>query len=116
MSDQPDIQEISPARTPRRVNPWILLLFVMVVLVVVGIFAIKLSNSTVRITDNNPAPDFTIKTYGGEPTDLTDATIGDGLMLIGGDGRPNFTLPAVTRFIFVRPRPKPQVDDRASFR
>lgn len=57
-----------------------------------------------------------IKTYGGEPTDLTVANGGVGLMLIGGDGRPNFTLPAVTRFIFVRPRPKPQADDRASFR
>jgi hypothetical protein len=45
-----------------------------------------------------------ITTYAGEPTDLTVANGGAGLVLLGGDDRPNLLLPAVTRFVFVRPR------------
>ena len=48
-----------------------------------------------------------IATYAGELTDLTVANAGGGLVLIGGDGRPNLVLPAVSRFVFVRPRPGP---------
>lgn len=65
MSGLPDLQESIPIGTPRRVNPWLLLLFVVIILAVVGVFAIKLTNNNLRISDDNPAPDFTIKTYDG---------------------------------------------------
>lgn len=45
-----------------------------------------------------------IATYAGELTDLTVANGGAGLVLLGGDGRPNLLLPATTRFVFARPR------------
>lgn len=48
-----------------------------------------------------------VRTYAGEPIDLTVANGGAGLLLVGGDGRPDATLSAVSRFVFVRPRPEP---------
>lgn len=47
-----------------------------------------------------------IATYAGQLTDLTVGNGGSGLVLIGGDGRPNVTLPPITRFVFVRPQPR----------
>jgi hypothetical protein len=43
-----------------------------------------------------------IAIYAGELTDLTLGNDGSGLLLLGGDGRPEFALPAVTRFVFSR--------------
>jgi hypothetical protein len=40
--------------------------------------------------------------YGGEPTDLTVANGGAGLLLIGGDARSDLVLPGPVRFVFVR--------------
>jgi hypothetical protein len=45
-----------------------------------------------------------IATYAGELTDLTLGNDGSRLFLLGGDGRPEFALPAVTRFVFSRAR------------
>jgi hypothetical protein len=44
-----------------------------------------------------------IATYGGEPVDLTLANGGTGLLLIGGEARPDLMLQATARFVFVRP-------------
>lgn len=46
-----------------------------------------------------------INTFAGVPTDLTVGNGGAGLLLIGGNAQPNVTLPANTRFVFVRRRP-----------
>jgi len=48
-----------------------------------------------------------IATYGGELIDLTVGNGGTGLLLLGGDGRSNITFPTTTRFVFMRPRPRP---------
>ena len=53
-----------------------------------------------------------IALYGGAAIDLTVGNEGGALVLIGGDGRPNLVVPATTRFVFERPRPRPQVVDR----
>ncbi len=47
-----------------------------------------------------------IATYAGELTDLTVGNGGAGLLLLGGDGRPNVMFPSITRFVFVRPHPR----------
>ena len=47
-----------------------------------------------------------IATYAGQPTDFTLGNDGAALLLLGGDGRPDLTVSAVTRFVFVRPRPR----------
>jgi hypothetical protein len=44
-----------------------------------------------------------IATYGGEPVDLTLANAGTGLLLIGGESKPDLMLQAGARFVFVRP-------------
>jgi hypothetical protein len=44
-----------------------------------------------------------IATYGGEPVDLTLANGGTGLLLIGGEARPELVLQPSARFVFVRP-------------
>jgi hypothetical protein len=44
-----------------------------------------------------------IATYGGEPVDLTLANAGTGLLLIGGEAKPDLMLQAGARFVFVRP-------------
>jgi hypothetical protein len=38
---------------------------------------------------------------GGEPADLTVANGGAGLILVGGEARPNLIMPSVMRFVFV---------------
>ena len=43
--------------------------------------------------------------YSGELADFTLGNGGSDLMLIGGDARPEATLPGVVRLVFVRPRP-----------
>jgi hypothetical protein len=43
--------------------------------------------------------------YTGELVDFTLGNGGSDLMLIGGDARPEATLPGVVRLVFVRPRP-----------
>jgi hypothetical protein len=48
-----------------------------------------------------------VATFAGEPTYFTVGNGGAGLVLLGVDGRPTFTLPAVSRFVFARPRPQP---------
>jgi hypothetical protein len=45
-----------------------------------------------------------VATYAGEPTDLTIANGGAGLLLVGGDARPELVVPVATRFVFVRAR------------
>ena len=45
-----------------------------------------------------------IATYAGEPTDLTVANGGSGLLLVGGDARRELIVPIATRFVFVRTR------------
>jgi hypothetical protein len=45
-----------------------------------------------------------IATYAGDLTDLSVGNDGGGLLLLGGDGRPDAAMPTVTRFVFVRPR------------
>src|SRR5262245_13866204 len=42
--------------------------------------------------------------YSGELIDFTVGNGGAGLMLVGGNGHPDVTLPGATRFVFVRPR------------
>ena len=44
-----------------------------------------------------------VATYGGEPTILTLANWGTGLLLIGRDGRPESTLFRKSRFVFALP-------------
>ncbi|HZP79303.1 MAG TPA: hypothetical protein VFB45_24430 [Pseudolabrys sp.] len=46
-----------------------------------------------------------IATYLGEPTDFTVGNDNSGLLLLGGEARPDTAVPAVTRFVFVKPRP-----------
>jgi hypothetical protein len=46
-----------------------------------------------------------IATFTGEPTDLTVGNDSARLLLVGGDARPSVTMPATTRFVFVRWRP-----------
>src|SRR4030081_3520025 len=41
--------------------------------------------------------------HGGEPSDLTVANGGAGLILIGGDAHPNLVMPSTVRFPFIRP-------------
>jgi hypothetical protein len=41
--------------------------------------------------------------HGGEPSDLTVANGGAGLILIGGDAHPNLVMPSTVRFAFIRP-------------
>jgi hypothetical protein len=43
-----------------------------------------------------------VATYAGDLTDFTLGNDGIGLLLLGGDGRPEFALPAVTRIVFSR--------------
>jgi hypothetical protein len=40
---------------------------------------------------------------GGEPSDLTVANGGAGLVLIGGDAHPNLVMPSTVRFVFIGP-------------
>ena len=42
-----------------------------------------------------------IATYAGEPTDLTVANGGSGLLLVGGDARGELIVPVATRFVFM---------------
>ena len=44
-----------------------------------------------------------LETYAGEPTDLTVANGGSGLLLVGGDARGKLIVPVATRFVFMRP-------------
>jgi len=44
-----------------------------------------------------------IARYGGEPTDLTVANGGAGLILIAGDAHPDFVMPSTMRFVFIGP-------------
>jgi hypothetical protein len=44
-----------------------------------------------------------VATYGGEPTILTLANWGTGLLLIGRDGRPESTVFRGSRFVFALP-------------
>ena len=44
-----------------------------------------------------------IARYGGEPTDLTVANGGAGLILIAGDAHPDFIMPSTMRFVFIGP-------------
>jgi len=46
-----------------------------------------------------------IARYNGELINFTVGNGGAGLLLIGGDGRPDLVLPGAVRFVFVRPRP-----------
>jgi hypothetical protein len=46
-----------------------------------------------------------IATFAGDPTDLTVGNDSARLLLLGGDARPSVTVPASTRFVFVRWRP-----------
>jgi hypothetical protein len=43
--------------------------------------------------------------YSGELVDFTLGNGGAGLLLIGGDGRPDLIIPGSSRFVFVKPRP-----------
>ena len=43
--------------------------------------------------------------YSGEPVDFTLGNGGTGLLLIGGNARPDVVLPGSIRFVFVKPRP-----------
>jgi hypothetical protein len=43
--------------------------------------------------------------YGGELVDFTLANGGAGLMLLGGDARPELVLPGAVRVVFAKPRP-----------
>jgi hypothetical protein len=43
--------------------------------------------------------------YNGELIDFTIGNGGNGLLLLGGDARPDMTAPGSVRFVFVRPRP-----------
>jgi hypothetical protein len=43
--------------------------------------------------------------YSGELVDFTLGNGGAGLLLIGGDARPEIVLPGSVRFVFVKPRP-----------
>ena len=43
--------------------------------------------------------------YSGELVDFTLGNGGAGLLLIGGDGRPDVIIPSSSRFVFVKPRP-----------
>ena len=47
-----------------------------------------------------------IARYNGELINFTVGNGGAGLLLIGGDGRPDLVLPGAVRFVFVRPRPE----------
>ena len=42
--------------------------------------------------------------YNGALIDFTITNSGYGLLLLGGDARPDTMLPGVERFVFVRPR------------
>ena len=44
-----------------------------------------------------------IARYGGEPTDVTVANGGAGLILIAGDAHPSFIMPSTMRFVFIGP-------------
>ena len=44
-----------------------------------------------------------VATYGGEPTILTLANWGTGLLLLGRDGRPESTVFRKSRFVFALP-------------
>ncbi len=48
-----------------------------------------------------------IATYSGALTSFTLGNDTAGLLLIGGDGRPQMSMPAINRFVFVKPRPQP---------
>ena len=52
--------------------------------------------------------------YSGELVDFTLANGGAGLMLLGGDGRPELVLPGAVRFVFVKPRPGVMVSNSGS--
>jgi len=54
--------------------------------------------------------------YSGEPIDLTLGNGGTGLLLLGGDARPEVVIPRSTRFVFVLPRPKAIVSSVAGQR
>jgi hypothetical protein len=45
--------------------------------------------------------------YTGEPVDFTIGNGGAGLLLLGGNGHPEATVPGAVRFVFVRPRADP---------
>ena len=48
---------------------------------------------------------FPVARYGGELVDFSLGNGGAGLMLIGGDARPDVVLPGSIRFVFVKPQP-----------
>jgi hypothetical protein len=45
--------------------------------------------------------------YTGEPVDFTIGIGGAGLLLLGGNGHPEATVPGAVRFVCVRPRADP---------
>jgi hypothetical protein len=48
-----------------------------------------------------------VATYYGDPVDLAVADGGEGLLLVGGEGRSDRIANGTVRFVFVRPRPAP---------
>lgn len=51
--------------------------------------------------------------YSREVVDFSLGNDGTRLLLVGGDGRPETTIPGAVRFIFVRPRPEAIAQDKA---
>jgi hypothetical protein len=48
-----------------------------------------------------------VKTYDGSPAILSLMNFGDGLALVGSDGRPEFRVPRYFRFVFALPGKRP---------
>jgi hypothetical protein len=48
--------------------------------------------------------------YTGELVDFSVGNAGAGVVLVGGKGHPDVTLPGAVRFVFVRPKPIAQID------
>ncbi len=65
-----DVPDLSTSKPIRRVNPLVIGLVAIVIVIVLGIFGLKLVSNSQGVLDSGLAPDFTIKTYDGSTFSL----------------------------------------------